>query len=155
MAMARLVEAAVDGAPFPLFGDGAQVRDFTYVADVVRANLAAARADVPPGTYLNIAGGSSITVGDLIALAEELSGSSIELDRRPAQPGDAQRTGGAVGRAEKALGWAPRSPSGRGWRDRSRGTASSGRRKWRIDGRRKTPLAQKGRSDAFTDLGNR
>ena len=110
MAMARLVEAAVDGAPFPLFGDGAQVRDFTYVADVVRANLAAARADVPPGTYLNIAGGSSITVGDLIALAEELSGSSIELDRRPAQPGDAQRTGGAVGRAEKVLGWAPQVP---------------------------------------------
>jgi nucleoside-diphosphate-sugar epimerase len=110
MAMARLVEAAVNGTPFPLFGDGAQVRDFTYVADVVKANLAAARADVPDGTYLNIAGGSSITVGDLIALAEELSGCSIELDRRPAQPGDAQRTGGAVGRAEKVLGWAPQVP---------------------------------------------
>ena len=63
-----------------------------------------------PGTYLNIAGGSSITVGELIALAEELSGSSIELERLPAQPGDAQQTGGAVDRAEKVLGWGPQVP---------------------------------------------
>jgi nucleoside-diphosphate-sugar epimerase len=107
MAMARLVEAAVSGTPFPLFGDGTQVRDFTYVTDVVEANLAAARADVAAGTYLNIAGGSSITVRELIALAEELSGSSIEVERRPAQPGDARQTGGTVDRAEKVLGWLP------------------------------------------------
>ena len=110
MAMARLVEAAVNGTAFPLFGDGTQVRDFTYVADVVRANLAAARADVPPGTYLNIAGGSSIRVRELIALTEELSGSTIELERLPVQPGDAQQTGGAVDRAEKVLGWEPQVP---------------------------------------------
>ena len=110
MAMARLVEAAVSGTPFPLFGDGTQVRDFTYVADVVKANLAAAQADVAAGTYLNIAGGSSITMRELIALAEELSGSSISLDRHPAQPGDARRTGGTVDRAQQVLGWLPQVP---------------------------------------------
>lgn len=108
MAMARLVQAAVTGKPFPLFGDGTQVRDFTYVADVVEANLAAARADVAPGTYLNIAGGSSTTMGELIVLAEELSGSCIELEHFPAQPGDARQTGGTVDKAEEALGWRPR-----------------------------------------------
>jgi nucleoside-diphosphate-sugar epimerase len=49
-------------------------------------------------------------VGELIALAEELSGSTIDLERRPVQPGDAQQTGGAVDRAEEVLGWAPRVP---------------------------------------------
>jgi nucleoside-diphosphate-sugar epimerase len=110
MAMARLVEAAVGGTSFPLFGDGAQVRDFTYVADVVRANLAAARADVVPGTCLNIAGGSSITMRQVIALVEELSGASVELEHRPAQPGDARRTGGNVDRAKEVLGWEPQVP---------------------------------------------
>ena len=156
MAMARLVEAAVGGTPFPLFGDGAQVRDFTFVTDVVAANLAAARADVAPGTYLNIAGGSSITMRELIALAEELSGSPIELERHPAQPGDARRTGGTVSRAGELLGWAPRVPVGAGLAQQNlvvppaqNGSALA------LMAHQQHPPAQKGRTDAIADLGNR
>ena len=57
MAFHRLIEAARNGTPFPLYGDGRQVRDFTYVDDVVTANLAAVSADPPPGTVVNVAGG--------------------------------------------------------------------------------------------------
>src|SRR5690606_34569310 len=57
MAMHRLVASALGGPAFPLFGDGSHVRDFTYVADVVKANVAAATADVARGTVINIAGG--------------------------------------------------------------------------------------------------
>ena len=107
MAIARLVRAVVTGGPFPLFGQGQQVRDFTYVADAVRANLLAAEADLAPGTYLNIAGGSSVTMNELIAMAEDIGGAKVRTEQQPAQPGDAQRTGGCIDRAGRLLGWVP------------------------------------------------
>ena len=54
MAFHRFIESALDGREIPLFGTGEQTRDFSYVADVVRANLAAATAEVPPGCVMNL-----------------------------------------------------------------------------------------------------
>lgn len=108
MAIGRLLEAGLSGEPFPLYGDGGQKRDFTFVDDVVAANVAAATAELPPGAVLNIAGGSSVTVTELMALAAEAVGAEIRLDRLPAQPGDVRETGGATELSQKYLGWAPR-----------------------------------------------
>jgi UDP-glucuronate 4-epimerase len=107
MSIHRLCEAAIGGDPFPLFGDGAQIREFTYVADIVAGNLAAADADVAPGTVVNLAGGAEITISDLIALVESIAGSAIAVDRRPGEPGDSRRNGGAIDRARELLGWEP------------------------------------------------
>jgi len=107
MAMHRLIEAGLSGQAFPLYGTGDQVRDFTFVGDVVEANLAAAAADVAPGTVVNVAGGGSIRLADLIALAGDLLGDKIRIDRLPGQPGDVDRTGGSVERAQELLGWTP------------------------------------------------
>ena len=108
MAMRRLADAAVTGTPFSLFGDGRQVRDFTYVSDVVAANLAAAFADVAPGTVVNIAGGSNAVMADVIELIGQLAGSPIQLERSGSEAGDVQRTGGSTERAFELLGWEPR-----------------------------------------------
>ncbi|MGI8777107.1 MAG: NAD-dependent epimerase/dehydratase family protein [Acidimicrobiales bacterium] len=115
MATYRLIEAALgpdegsDGPAqaFPLYGDGTQVRDFTYVGDVVAANLAAARAHVAAGTVINVAGGSSCTLAQLVDLVGGLVGRDVPLGRRPAQPGDVARTGGSIDRAADLLGWKP------------------------------------------------
>ena len=107
MAMHRLCEAALTGRRFPLYGDGYQVRDFTYVDDVISANVAAANSQAPPGTVLNIAGGGSIEVRALLELAGELSGRSVVIDRQPHQPGDVERTGGAIDAAARILRWRP------------------------------------------------
>ncbi len=107
MAMRRLADAAVAGTPFTLFGDGRQVRDFTYVADVVRANIAAGFEDVPPGTVVNVAGGSHAVMADVIDLIGELAGSPVLLERSGKEAGDVQRTGGSVERAYELLGWEP------------------------------------------------
>jgi len=107
MAMHRLFEAANSGRPFPLFGDGSVVRDFTYVGDAVRANLAAAVADVAPGTVVNVAGGSQTSMRSLIELVGTITGVEVPVDRRPAQLGDVQRTGGSIERARSLLGWEP------------------------------------------------
>lgn len=107
MAMHRLCEAALAGQAFPLYGDGSQIRDFTYVDDVVSANVAAAGSDTAPGSVVNVAGGASITVGDLLDLAGELSGRRLVVDQQASQPGDVKRTGGATDAAARLLGWQP------------------------------------------------
>lgn len=107
MAIYRLIQAARSGSPFPLYGHGGQIRDFTFVADVVEANLKAAMSDVPPGSVFNVAGGESTTLLDLIGLVGESVGQEVMLDRRSAQPGDVDRTGGSIELAERMLGWRP------------------------------------------------
>ena len=107
MAIHRLCEAALHGGTFPLFGDGRQRRDFTFVGDVVRANLLAGTADVPPGLVVNVAGGSDCSMNELIAAVEELAGRPILIDRHDHERGDVGRTGGATAAAEHELGWAP------------------------------------------------
>lgn len=107
MAMSRLIDAAAGGDRFPLFGSGEQIRDFTFVADVVSATLAAARADVVDGSAVNIAGGETATVREVIALVEELTGRTVAIDQREGQAGDVSRTGGDVSRAAEWLGWKP------------------------------------------------
>jgi nucleoside-diphosphate-sugar epimerase len=107
MAVHRLCEAAVTGGAFPRYGDGSAVREFTHVADIVRANLFAADADLEPGTVMNLAGGSEITVRDLVRLVEELAGAPIAVEAHAAQPGDTPRNAGAIDRARELLGWEP------------------------------------------------
>ena len=108
MAFTRFVRAAVTGDEIRVFGDGRQVRDFTYIDDVVRANLLAATRDVPPGTVLNIAGGSDVTVNETLSIIAELAGSPLRGAYVDAVDGDVRRTGGATERAEDLLGWQPR-----------------------------------------------
>jgi len=59
MAISRLIAAAEAGTPFTVYGNGEQVRDFTFVGDVVDANLRCIDASVAPGSVFNVAGGSS------------------------------------------------------------------------------------------------
>src|SRR6476660_4859971 len=91
MSIHRLCEAALTGATFPRFGDGEQVREFTYVADIVAANLCAADAPVDPGTVVNIAGGGEITLNGLLDTVGELAGTAVQIEDHPAQAGDARR----------------------------------------------------------------
>lgn len=107
MAMHRLIEAALSGSSFPMYGDGRQVRDFTYVGDVVRANLAAATAEIPAASVFNVAGGGATTLANVVSLVEELVGATIRIERKGDQAGDVFRTGGSAELARDLLGWTP------------------------------------------------
>jgi len=108
MALHRLCTAALTGVVFPRYGDGSQIREFTYVGDIVRGNLAAAERDIPPRSYCNLAGGGEITLAALIDLVGELAGAPVALDAQERQAGDAFRNGGSIERARELLGWEPR-----------------------------------------------
>jgi len=107
MSIHRLCEAAIHGLAFPRYGDGSQIREFTFVDDIVRGNLLGADRDVAPGSYCNLAGGSEITLSELIALVGELAGAPVKVDEQPRQAGDAFRNGGSIRRAGELLGWEP------------------------------------------------
>ncbi|MEA3077488.1 MAG: UDP-glucuronate 4-epimerase [Actinomycetota bacterium] len=107
MAMHRLIEAALRGGSFPQYGDGSQVRDFTFVDDIVRGNVLAASADVAPGTVCNLAGGASTSMSEVVALVGSLVGQAPLLAPSGRALGDVERTGGSTERARSLLGWSP------------------------------------------------
>ena len=108
MAMNKFISAALDGREIPVYGDGEQLRDFTFVEDVVAANLAAGNsADVPPGSVINVAGGGSITVNELIELLQTTVGRPVRRAEQPSQPGDVRQTGGTIELAGRLIGWQP------------------------------------------------
>jgi nucleoside-diphosphate-sugar epimerase len=110
MGMHRFISRAAAGEPVTVYGDGEQVRDFTYVTDAAAATVAAATADVPPGSLLNVAGGASSTVNNVLKLVAEHVGREVISHREPEQPGDVRVTGGSIDRARRILGWEPAVP---------------------------------------------
>jgi UDP-glucuronate 4-epimerase len=107
MAAHRFIEALLDHRPLPIYGDGRQARDFTYVADVVAATSAALTASVPAGSVLNIARGEPVEVRDLIAVLADELGVEPHLEPRPERAGDALRTEGCADAARRVLRWEP------------------------------------------------
>lgn len=116
MGIFRMIASALSGETFELYGDGSQRREFTYVEDIVEANLCAASEPVEPGFVCNIAGGSDISVADLIDLVGGVVGSPLPVVRTDAVPGDVRRNRGATELAERYLGWRPRTSFAEGVR---------------------------------------
>ena len=127
MAFHRLVRALLLNEPFPVYGDGSQSRSFTYVSDVVQANLTALFAGVngggaPPflGQPVNVGGGARGTLSEVITLAEELTGKRARIRYAGAQKGDVDRTEADLSRARQWLGYEPRVALSEGLRDEIR-----------------------------------
>src|SRR5690606_32078257 len=83
---------------------------FTYVGDVVRANVLAGSAEVAPGTVVNVCAGGSAVLRDVIDAVGDAVGMSVPIEQHPEQPGDVRRTGGSNDAARQLLGWEPRTP---------------------------------------------
>jgi UDP-glucuronate 4-epimerase len=107
MALHRFIAAVAAGRPVPVYGDGDQVRDFTYVSDAAAATIAAVEADVAPASVFNVAGGSPTTANDLLDLVAEHVGRPLITRHLPTQAGDVRATHGAIDRARALLGWRP------------------------------------------------
>ena len=108
MAIHRLINCAITGTKFPKFGTGEQIRDFTFVKDVVSANILASSALLPtPSIAINVGGGNSTSLNRLISTIESISGRRIQIDQSDVPPGDVVRTGADTSRARELLGWHP------------------------------------------------
>lgn len=106
MAFSRFIRAGLVGDEITVHGDGSQVRDFTYVDDVVEAAMRVATTPIVPGSVFNVSGGSSVSVLEVLdALRDHLGG--LRVLHGPELPGDVPRTGGSHTRLRTELGWVP------------------------------------------------
>jgi nucleoside-diphosphate-sugar epimerase len=107
--IAKFCTAFVGDEPLVIYGDGEQSRDFTYVADTVEANLAAARRAAPlKGMVLNVASGERHTLNQLAALLKRLTGKQRAVRHAEARPGDVRHSLADLTRVRAELGFEPK-----------------------------------------------
>ncbi|MGB9690794.1 MAG: NAD-dependent epimerase/dehydratase family protein [Candidatus Sumerlaeaceae bacterium] len=107
MAFHRLLKSALTGKEFILFGSGEQTRDFTYISDIVEANILAANHGKAGAVY-NIGGGSRLSMNQVIELVEKVTGRRPNVTQAGREKGDVTHTGADVTRAANDLGFQPR-----------------------------------------------
>ena len=103
----RFIATVREGRPVPIHGDGEQSRDFTYVTNVVDANLLAADADGVSGVVLNIATGRSFTVNELADAIGEVLELPVEKEYEPSRAADVRDSWADVAEARRLLGYEP------------------------------------------------
>jgi len=113
-AIPAFVTVILKDTPPTVYGDGEQSRDFTYVDNVVEANLLAARANKTSGEVINIACGQAVTVNEVIDIINELLGKNIKPKYDPPRPGDVKHSLADITLARKTIGYSPTVPFAEG-----------------------------------------
>jgi nucleoside-diphosphate-sugar epimerase len=106
-AIPAFVTAILKGEPPTIYGDGEQSRDFTYIDNVVEANLLAARAKKTKGEVINIACGQAVTVNEIIDMVNELLGKNVKPTYAAPRPGDVKHSLADITLARKLIGFTP------------------------------------------------
>ncbi|BAU05590.1 NAD-dependent epimerase/dehydratase family protein [Fischerella sp. NIES-3754] len=107
MAFHKFFKAVLTDEAIPIYGDGQQTRDFTFVSDAVAANLAAATVLEAVGEIFNIGGGSRVVLAEVLQTMEEIVGHPIKKNHVEKAMGDARHTAADVSKAQKVLGYQP------------------------------------------------
>lgn len=106
MAFNKAIRAGLLGEEFTLYGDGTQSRDFTFIDDIVEANILAAASDIQAGVY-NIGGGTQADMNNVIDIIKSNVG-TLRVNRLERQVGDARHTSADTNRARADLGFNPK-----------------------------------------------
>jgi UDP-glucose 4-epimerase len=106
MAFHKLIKAALTDSEFVIYGDGSQTRDFTYINDVVEANMGAFQKG-KSGEVYNIGGGHRIDMNSVIETISEIIGKNIKVKRIEKQKGDVQDTFSCTDKANKDFNYKP------------------------------------------------
>lgn len=106
MAFHRFCRAALEGKEISLYGSGEQSRDFTYIDDIVDANLLAAEKG-EPGQVFNLGGGSVVTINQALEVLQRKIG-KLNVKRHERQQGDALHTSADCSSAKQKLGFTPK-----------------------------------------------
>ncbi|MFQ3631319.1 SDR family oxidoreductase [Roseiflexus sp.] len=103
----RFIDRMVRGLPPIIYGDGLQSRDFTYIENVVAANLAAADAPADCSAVFNVGAGERTSLIELAEQINRLLGSAFAPDHRPPRPGDVRHSQASIAAIGEALGYTP------------------------------------------------
>jgi nucleoside-diphosphate-sugar epimerase len=107
MAFHHFCKAVLDHKSTFIYGDGSQTRDFTYISDVVEANIRAATSDAAVGKVINIAGGSRVTLHQVLQMLQDVSQSTVHVVFNAKQFGDVDHTYADTSLARQLLDYRP------------------------------------------------
>lgn len=105
MAFHKFIKATLTGEKICIFGDGTQTRDFTYIDDVIQANILSLNS--PPGKVFNIGGGSRVPLMDTVQLIQNLCGKKANIEKKSTQKGDVKDTWADIARAKNTINYSP------------------------------------------------
>ncbi|MCF7870309.1 MAG: SDR family oxidoreductase [Candidatus Omnitrophica bacterium] len=104
----KFITSLLDLKRPPIYGDGNQERDFSYIDNVVDANVLALAKDGIEGEIFNIAGGAPYSVNDLYKLLKDLTKKDLEPEYLEHRPGDVRKTYADISKAKEMLNWKPK-----------------------------------------------
>jgi len=106
--ISRFILALQTGTRPVIYGDGEQTRDFTYIANVIDANLRAVESPTAAGKVINIANGESVSVNQVLATLQQLTGrTDLTAEYAPARTGDVLHSLADLNAAKSLLGYSP------------------------------------------------
>jgi UDP-glucose 4-epimerase len=106
-AIPAFVSAIIRGTPPTVYGDGEQTRDFTYIDNVVHANMLAMDVDRTSGQCVNVASGGAVSVNQAIATINRVLGTNVRPRYAPARTGDVRHSSADIRLARELLGYQP------------------------------------------------
>lgn len=106
-AIPAFVTAILRGEPPTIYGDGEQTRDFTFIDNVVHANLLAAKAPKVSGEVVNVACGERVSVNQIISQINQLLGRNVKSKHVPDRAGDVKHSLADISLARQVIGYEP------------------------------------------------
>ncbi len=104
--ISRFIDAVMKGSTPVIFGDGEQTRDFTYIANVVNANINAATATRGFGRVMNAANGERVSLNELLSVLKKITGKNdVKAEFRPARAGDVKHSQADNALAKELIGY--------------------------------------------------
>jgi nucleoside-diphosphate-sugar epimerase len=107
MAFTRFIKSGLRNEPLTVYGDGNQKRDFTFIKDIVDANISVIENN-SQSNIINIGGGNVISVNKTIKIIEDIIGIDIQISHNNKEKGDVKETNADISKAKKILGYRPK-----------------------------------------------
>jgi UDP-glucose 4-epimerase len=107
MAFHKFIKAALTGGKIEIYGDGNQTRDFTFINDIIEANVLAMNSNIT-GEVFNIGGGTRISINEVLKIINKLIKKKIQVSYIEKQKGDVRHTSADIGKAARILGYQPK-----------------------------------------------
>jgi UDP-glucose 4-epimerase len=104
----KFITSLLKGESPPIYGDGNQERDFTYIDNVVEANILSLTTDSGAGESFNVANGSPNSVNKLLSILRDITNKNINAVYLPPRKGDVRKTHADINKIQKILGWQPK-----------------------------------------------
>ena len=122
----KFIHCILNGQPPPIFGTGKQSRDFTYIKNVIAANILSATTPGIKHEVLNVANGKDNTVLELVAALNRIIGKNIQPQFLPVRPGDVFRTSADISKIRRTVNYQPLA----GFEDGLKQTVAYFKKKW-------------------------